>query len=296
MYNYFMPKNIDSGLESINKLINMHLKIKEIAEKEIMIDFSSTKWMSGECFALFGALTYDLTKRYNKKLYINGVSEELRMMFESNNFSEVVSNMKSGIIKETSIKFEYFKKELEQGKNNCFDVYLEKELTPKINLSKQEIDYIISKLSELFINARTHGNTFDIFCCGQKYPKINKLKLIIVDLGKGIPYNVKKKIGNIPDYSCIEWAIEAGNTTKDLTKDSGGLGLDAVLEFVKQHNGDMSIISHLGQYNYKNNILKDGEIELEGTLVYIEFDYTAIKDMDRLFEKIKRNKEFDWNF
>jgi len=294
MYQFYMPRKITSDLDSINKLINIYAKVKKISEQEILFNFSSTNWMSGELVSLFGALTYNLARKYNKKILVN-ISNNIEEIFKSNKFSDVITNMNDGRLKDSSIKFMNFKSELEKGNNDCFDQYLREELTPKIDLYKEEIDYIVTNLSEIFINSRTHGSTFDIFCCGQKYPKINKLRLIIVDLGVGIPYNVRKKTGQVSDIDCIKWSLTKGNTTKDLSKDSGGLGLDAVLDFIKSHNGNLSIISHSGQYNYKENISINSDIYFEGTIVYIDFDYTAIKDMDKLFMKIKRDNN-EWNF
>ena len=295
MYQFYMPKKITSDLESINKLISIYNKIINISDNEVLFNFSSTNWMSGELVALFGALTYNLVNKYNKKILINGMSNEIEEVLKGNSFSNVISNMNDGILKETSIKFNFFKNRLEEGNNNCFAEYLKEELKPKISLSDEEIEYIITNLSEIFINSRTHGSTMNIFCCGQKYPKIDKLRLLIVDLGVGIPFNVKNKIGQVSDVECIKWSLEKGNTTKDLSKDLGGLGLNSVLSFVKEHDGNLSIISHCGQYNYRENIMINSLNFFEGTIVYIDFDYTAIKSIDLLFKKIKKDNN-EWSF
>lgn len=295
MYQFYMPKKITSDLKSINKLINIYNKITDIEDDEITFNFSPTNWMSGELFALFGALTYNLYKKYGKKIFVAGISDDIHEVLKGNNFSNVIINMENGSTKKNSIKFTNFKKQLIQGNKNCFAEYLKEELSPKLELLGTEIEYIITNLSEIFINSRTHGNTTDIFCCGQKYPKISKIRLILVDLGVGIPFNVRNKIEKISDIECIRWAIEKGNTTKDLTKDTGGLGLNSVLNFVDQHNGNLSIISYCGQYSYKENIMKDSMNCFDGTIVYIDFDYTALKSIDILFKRIKKDN-IEWSF
>lgn len=63
MYEFYMPKKIYSNLESINKLILIYEKIKSIEDDEIMFNFSSVTWISGEMISLFGAITYKLSKR-----------------------------------------------------------------------------------------------------------------------------------------------------------------------------------------------------------------------------------------
>lgn len=278
MYQFYMPRKITSDLESINRLINIYKKLVNVADDKILLNFSSTNWISGELIALLGAITYNIYHKYKKDILLVGVSNKIEDLFTGNNFSNIITDMNDRILKDNSIKFYNFKKQLEEGNNNCFAEYLNKELEPKINLSYKEIEYIITNLSEIFINSRTHGSTMNIFCCGQKYPKINKIRLTIVDLGVGIPFNVKNKTGITSDIECIKWSLEKGNTTKDFSKDVGGLGLNSVLDFVKLHNGNLSIISHYGQYNYKDNIMINSTNYFDGTIVYIDFDYTAMRN------------------
>ena len=242
MYEFKMSKKITSNIQGLNNLIRIYNKLLKVEDKQITLDFSDTEWISGEMIALFGAITYNLHVDCRKSIFIFGCSKEIEDLFKGNGFSEVIGNMENGKTKEFAVKFKHFKNELQSGNIECFNQYLNDELSPKLELSQKEIAYISTYLSELFINARTHGDTEQIFCCGQKYISINKIRFMIVDLGVGIPSNVRKII-KLSDCECIKWSIEKGNTTKDLGEDFGGLGLATVKDFIDKHNGDLSIIS-----------------------------------------------------
>lgn len=294
MYKYYMPKKINSSLQGMRSLIRIYNKLLVVQDKEIMLNFKNTIIISGEMIALFGAIAYNLNKKYRKKIFLEALSEEIENLFKSNGFCEVIANMDNGETKEFAVKFRHFGKALERGDTNCFNIYLNDEFLPKLELEEEEIAYILSYLSELFINARTHGNTNEIFCCGQKYELQSKIKFVIADLGIGIPTNVRK-LKQLDDCNSIVWSLERGNTTKTPEEGIGGLGLAEAIEFINKHNGDLSIISLKGEYNYKMNISDNLPYEFHGTVIYIDFDFNMLNDVDKMFELIKKDKN-EWNF
>lgn len=290
MYTYNVPQNLNTNLEDINKLLKTYNKIKAIKDKDIQFNFKDTTWMSGELVSLFGAMCDNIKYKYNKEKIYLSCSKNVEITFQSNNFSEKIKNMENGNIKNTALEYRSFNNELSIGKLNCFDEYINKEMNNKLELKQEEIDYICYFLSEIFVNARTHGNTFKIFCCGQKYPKINQIRVLLVDLGVGIPYNVRNKTQTeMNDVECILWSLEKGNSTKP--SNAGGLGLYDIFEFIKQHNGNLSIISYYGQFDYKRNIITNSTNLFDGTIVYLEFDYTSIGNIKNMFKNIRKGKE-----
>ena len=290
MYVYNMLGNINANFSDINKFINIYNKVKNINDNEILFDFRNTGWLSGEMVALFAAICFKLEKDH--KIFIS-CSNNVTEIMQGNNFSKIVNNMESGKTKDTAILFRDFSNELNEKKLDCFDLYIKDELNQKLLLSKSEVDYIIAYLSEIFINARTHGKTNNIFCCGQKYPKMNKVKIMLVDAGVGIPYNVRNGIAmGLSDVECIIWSLKKGNSTK---VDAGGLGLADICEFIRNHNGNISIFSLNGQYDYREEIEINSDNKFEGTIISLEFDYSMISNADKLL-LTKRKKDFDIKF
>lgn len=294
MSTFFMPKKISSNLQGINSLIRIYNRLIEEKDSSIILDFRWTTWFSGELVALFGAITYNLKYKYGKLITLDKCSDDIKKLFIGNGFSIVISNMEDGETIDSAVKFKYFENELNKGNSECFNKYLDEEFFPKLDLDKDETTYITYNLSEVFVNARTHGETNKIFCCGQKYPEIKKIRFMIVDLGIGIPKNVRNIIEFV-DSECIKWSVEKGNTTKDLNNDTGGLGLYTVQEFVDKHNGDLSIISYKGKYNYRNNITEEMLYNFDGTIVYIDFDYSMLQDVEKMFKLIKKD-DINWDF
>lgn len=291
MYIYHFPKKINNNFNDINELINIYNKIKNIKDSNITLNFRDTNWMSGELVALLGAICYNIKHKYNKENLYIACSKNVETTFQSNSFSKQIINMQNGNTKTTAIEYKCFNEELNNNNLNCFDDYIKKELNEKLEFKQEEIDYICLFLSEIFVNARTHGRTHNIFCCGQKYPKMNKIKILLVDLGIGIPYNVRKKTNkNMNDIECIKWSLKKGNSTK--MENAGGLGLYDIFEFVKQHNGNISIISYKGQFNYNENIEIISNENFDGTIISIEFDYTSIQNIENMFKRIRKEKNF----
>ena len=129
---------------------------------------------------------------------------------------------------------------------------------------------------EIFINAQAHGDTKNIFSCGQFYPQKGKVDFSIVNLGSTIQKNVSHyKQSNISSSEAIEWAIQEGNTTRSHRDQiPGGMGLSTLLLFIKLNGGRLQIISGDGYWEnsqsgpYKNLFAN----YFDGTIVNIEFN------------------------
>lgn len=80
----------------------------------------------------------------------------------------------------------------------------------------------------------------------------------VTDYGKTIVYNVnnyQRSIGNkqMTNIECIEWAIQYGNTTRI---GSGGYGLPSLIQYIKEANGELYILSGSGNYFVKGKYEK----------------------------------------
>lgn len=153
----------------------------------------------------------------------------------------------------------------------------------KIKICKNLKESIISKLFELYCNAYEHGILkmnlpIGVISCATFNNENKILTLVILDMGHGIAYNVRKHLDdkNLSDIEAIRWALQKGNSTKTNTpKDMArGLGFALLKEFVTLNKGGFDIYSN-GGHAYVD--LSSGEYKIEemnvnftGTLVKIE--------------------------
>lgn len=117
-----------------------------------------------------------------------------------------------------------------------------------ISVSQMLRDAIVGRVWEIYVNAFEHSHsTIGIFSCGQHYPNKNRLDLTAVDFGVGIPSNVRVFVQdeNFPAGKALEWAFQAGNTTKPNGM-GRGMGLDLLRDFVRLNKGRLEVFSHDG--------------------------------------------------
>lgn len=142
-----------------------------------------------------------------------------------------------------------------------------------VNLSQELRDAITSRVLECYLNSFEHGESLiGVFSCGQHYPRLELLKISIVDFGIGIPGNIRRfknnpAIGTIP---ALKWAFRSGTTTNP-----GGLGrgvgLDLLKQFVTINQGRMEIFSNDGHAVFEldqENYYQRGSF-FKGTLINI---------------------------
>ncbi len=274
-----MPSSLDSTVDDIMWLITLFKNIEQNEVKQVTLNYKNTMFFASELYCLYHYLLDDLGEKGFEITGINvlGKVDYIMHLSKSNYFTDpkYVS----------SIQHRDFSLELDSGNINCFDIYLKNEFLPKMINNENVSNIITSYLSELFVNARTHGKTHKIRCNGQKYNNGKILKFIIVDFGVTIPYNVSNHIINNKlnyfhnnDGEAIRWASKEGNTTKEKL---GGLGLNDLSQFIKKYNGRIKIISRNGYYElnpYRDKILFLNE-KFNGTLILVELDLERISKM-----------------
>lgn len=289
-----MPKNIYSNKRSIELLLSYFHIIKSDYRREFHLDYSNTVFFAAELYAFYHYNIELLCKKYNKLIIAKNVCESVDyIMHLSNKYTTFVNNPNYY----TAIHFKSFKKQLEEGDLDCFDNYIEKEFIPKSGLKEQAGKYIKRYLSELFINSRTHGKTFNIFCSGQIYQKSDKLKLILMDIGATIPHNIANhKINGKLNYfhdndgEAIRWATASGNTTKIDT--IGGLGLTDVKTFITENDGEIQIFSRNGWYSLKDekDSISSLYFPIQGTLVILDLKISNLNN--KKINKVKKEFKF----
>jgi hypothetical protein len=145
-----------------------------------------------------------------------------------------------------------------------------------VNVSPGLRDAIVGHMVEIYLNAFDHGQSpIGVFTCGQHFPKKQELNLTIVDFGVGIPSNVRLfksrqyTPAQLSGKTCMEWAFQAGTTTKPGT--ARGLGLDLLREFVQKNRGRLEMFSHEGYTVIAEGATTHAERKtfFEGTLVNV---------------------------
>lgn len=118
------------------------------------------------------------------------------------------------------------------------------------SLSAQLRKKFLEGLDEIFNNAAIHSKSVHgIFCCGQAYPRTNKMKFTVSDCGIGIRRSIQENRGlQQTGEEAIDWAMREGATAR--TGDvPGGLGLKILREFIEINRGEMHIVSENGYWS-----------------------------------------------
>jgi hypothetical protein len=151
-------------------------------------------------------------------------------------------------------------------------------------------------LAELFNNIIDHSQSLvSGYTTNQYYPKSNKLKIAVCDLGIGIPnkinnYLVSQGKPTISSIIALSKSFEKGYSTKSSPKNRG-FGLDTLMTIAKNSNGSLKVIS-----NDAMLILKPNEVTKLFPLNY-NFHGThfeMILDVNTFYEK--NNEIFDEDF
>lgn len=142
-----------------------------------------------------------------------------------------------------------------------------------ISVSQKLRDAIVGRVWEIYANAFEHSHSSEgIFSCGQHYPKRKQLDLTVVDFGVGIPSNVRVFVHNtsLPAGRALEWAFQAGNTTKPNGM-GRGMGLDLLRDFVRLNKGRLEVFSHDGyaRIDEKEEKYETRSSTFEGTILNI---------------------------
>ncbi len=236
--------NVASDYQSYNYLINFYSKYKDIAFEHLVVDFSSCSWFGANNCSIMGALLHKLMSNGNAVSLINFNNDVEKILIKNNFLSFFGYNKIFYDSNDTTIQ--YLKLDLKDIR--YFTNYIQNELISKKEFpSVSDIlkKKIVEGIYEIFINAVTHSETKEgIFTCGQFFPKKDRIEFMLTDLGVGIRERVNKERGyNFNAIEAIDWALVGRNTTK---KETGGLGLKIIKEFIKINKGKLQVISNNG--------------------------------------------------
>lgn len=235
------------------------------------LDFSNCLWFDGNLCAALGAILDGLVLRQNEVVLL-GLPQNIQDTFLRNKF---LGNFGGHTQPQASSTIPYKKFKMED--EALAKAFISEQLFNKPNmpnLSEEARKAVLVGFFEICVNAITHGQSQDVYVCGQIFPNRNppEVSLTFADLGKTIKANVneflkEERSGN----KTIIWALEEGNTTK-IGDEPGGIGLKLIESLVNLNKGSLQIVSGDGFVELRNGIYKEHQYDdyFPGTIVNLK--------------------------
>jgi hypothetical protein len=271
---YQVPSRIGNDYSGFCFFSQAFENLKGLEKKTVVFDFSKTTWFEANLVAVFSSLV-EMLKERGCLVAAKSVSKKIKHIFKKNGFYDFYKLGAEEDIYDSTIPFHIF--DVNDGEG--FTEYLNDIVIPKIKLplSKDQTRYFKKCLQEVFENASIHAGSERVFTCGQYYHSRQKVAFTIVDLGRTIGENVRRKVSELDDCASIQWATEFGNTTK-IAQD-GGIGLHFLKEYL-HNNGILQIVS--GNGYWEQNLDKINNVSMDhlfdGTIVNIISDLAGAID------------------
>lgn len=288
-----IPSIADSA-GAFQKLFNICEQVRKT--DSVILDFSECKTLSHNGQALLGGVIA-LAQKQNRKVRIEMGKAEQRTQehIRSSGLLRLYGD-DSHQIPDHVISFRTF--ESPQRVKTYLNDWLSKG---RLNIGDQLQVDLLGRVYEIYVNALEHGDCPSGVCsCGRYEVTNKKLKLCIVDYGKGVKRSVQdyvQRLRGLPelpliaDKACLQWAFERGNSTKGVP--NRGVGLDLLQEFVGINKGRLELYSHraYGAFQEGRMQFSPQMAEFNGTAVNIEFncddmyyDYDkGIEDVEPVF-------------
>ena len=148
------------------------------------------------------------------------------------------------VIKSTSIGFRHFRTLDADEIASFLQTWLSRGT---FNVTAGQAEYVLNSVGELFVNGFNHAESpIGVVSFGQFFPKLKTLKLVVMDLGIGIPESIRRRLarqyrsGWLQDGPALEWAFEKGHTS---SRDPRGLGLAIMRDFIVNNSGTLEVYS-----------------------------------------------------
>ena len=139
-------------------------------------------------------------------------------------------------------------------------------------------------------NVKDHAQSpIDAYIFCQLYPRLNVIKVVVGDLGIGIPASVNTYLKSrnesiLSDTKAIIWAVEQNTSTKTHPHNRGK-GLNNLFEFIKFNRSIINIYSNMGillatkdrTATFNNNIT-----DFHGTIIQMEINIDNLPDISNI--------------
>jgi hypothetical protein len=260
--------------QQFEKLLGIyHPLLDDPMIKSVILDFSECKFFAHHATAVLGGIAHYLKVGDRcLRLDLETVLPAIRANLAQNGLLNYLGHNDEPW-DGNSIPFRH---DLTFDKNETID-YLNHNWLGKgfLNISQDLKNLIISQVLEIYLNGFEHSRSeLGVFSCGQYYPNKKRLKLAILDLGVGIPENVRifREMPTFPAEDAMRWALQQGTSTQPISQTARGIGLDNVRSFISANQGKLQIYSHDAYVKITANDEQYGRqiTPFKGTIVNID--------------------------
>ncbi|MFH0893515.1 MAG: ATP-binding protein [Bacteroidota bacterium] len=271
-----VPNKVCSDFNGYSFFIDCIKILKNVVFEDIVFDFNINIWFEANLCAVLGAIMNSAQSRLNNVSIVN-LNTSTQNILSRNNFLAAFGGEIIPDKNKTTIKYRRNKLTEEKLiKEFLFNELIKKQDFPKLSEIAQK--EIVRSIFEIYSNAIIHGNSIDVYSCGQYYPgkEPPRIDFTIVDMGKTIKRNVNDFLkDDLSGKEAIKWAVKEQNTTKSKNDNiPGGLGFKLITDFMSLNLGKIQIISSDGFWEMRKGEISTNSFssEFPGTLVNLEFN------------------------
>ena len=290
MLTYKLPDYISTDINGYETISKIYHDLTELDKQPVRIDFKQCRKIDGNLIAAIGAVLEMLDSNGYPITISIPTNASIYNLLREIGFLRAWRIGPQSIDKENYILYNQFYKD----SANEFKQYLDEWLMQKSKFPKHT-DLAGAKIQEsiyeIYVNAKTHGETEYIFSCGEYDSNNFTLDMAIVDCGKTIPTNVNDFLQQhqrplLSSCDAIKWAFVDGNTTKT---DTGGLGLGILKDFISMNKGCLHMVSGDDFLEFKNDVMELNvlPVTFPGTIVNMRFNFNDNKNYFMESERYK---------
>lgn len=274
-----IPKSLNNTAKTYYFLSELQNTIIDSEENCIILDFRNCKFSHAILTSFIGALTH-IGGFFGKTIVYRTLSgSTLNTYFRRSGLYNYMMDDTTDYTNSYAIPF----CKINMEDNTIID-YIGNilDLAP-IKLTEQCHELLFKNIYEIFNNSADHSRSRQgVYSCGHWMPTKKQLVFSVYDTGIGIPSLIREKIDkNMSSYDAINWALQRGNSTKQLVHGiPRGLGLSDLHDFIRLNDGALNIFSNDIYFEYKGGSAsaKTLDFPIIGTLIgiTIKADYDHI--------------------
>lgn len=245
-----IPKNLNNDSESYYFLSELQNVIIDSCQNRIILDFCNCNFSHAILTSFIGALLH-IGNLFDKTIvYKTSKGSKLSTYFQRSGLYNYVTEDTTDYTNSYAIPF----CKINMDDDNIID-YIGNilDLAP-IKLTEQCHELLFKNIYEVFNNASDHSRSCQgVYACGHWMPTKKQLVFSVYDTGIGIPSLVKEEINeNMSSHDAINWALQRGNSTKQLIHGiPRGLGLSDLYDFIRLNDGALNIFTNDIYFEYK---------------------------------------------